>query len=170
MKPAGEKSIRTPSVTICVLTYGDYAWLARRCIESVRANCVRQHYRLVVGANAVGPETLSYLQALHQGGEIDRLVVSDSNLNKCPMMRRMFEEIDTEFIWWFDDDSYIREPTALADWLAQATAAPESTVMWGSMYVCESRGSFTDIPEVNRFVRSASWFRGLTPPGWRPGG
>lgn len=29
------------------------------------------------------------------------------------MMRLMFERVDTEFIWWFDDDSYITSSSAL---------------------------------------------------------
>src|SRR5438132_14199982 len=97
-------------VSICVLTYGEYPRLAQRVIESIRCCCPRSEYQLVLGANAVCKETLGYLQRQEKSGEIDRLLVSPSNLYKCPMMRRMFANIRTEFIWWFDDDSYILEP------------------------------------------------------------
>jgi GT2 family glycosyltransferase len=84
------------------------------------------------------------------------------------MMRRMFEEIETEFIWWLDDDCYIIEPATLAHWLKQSLAAPGSTVMWGQMAFCGH--GFTDIGDVFGFVRTASWYRGLPPPSWYPGG
>src|SRR6478736_1121217 len=98
-----------PKVTICVLTYGNFPELARESIRSIQLHCPRSEYRLVIGANAIGSETRNYLDDLQHKGQIDRLVISDVNINKCPMMRRMFEEIDTEFIWWFDDDSHILE-------------------------------------------------------------
>src|SRR6185295_10266689 len=100
-------SERPRPVTIGVLTYGDYPELAKRTIESIRFHCARSAYRLVVGANAVCAETRGYLERLRDEGAIDRLILSDENLNKCPMMRRMLESVDTEFFWWFDDDSYL---------------------------------------------------------------
>ena len=159
----------TPKVTICVLTYGDFLYLARRAIESIRHHCQRTEYQLVVGANAVAAETLAYLQELERLGEIDHLLVSPANINKCPMMRRMFDVVQTEFIWWFDDDSHITEPGALSNWLGEAQKAPPSTVMWGRLAFCVSE-SFTDLESACQFVRSASWYRGLPPPSWRPGG
>jgi GT2 family glycosyltransferase len=149
----------TPRITICVLTFGDYAALARRVIESIRSHCPRHGYCLVVGANAVGQETLKFLTEHQKSGEIDRLIVSPTNLGKSGMMRRMFAFVETELIWWFDDDSYITEPGALARWLDAVKSSPESTVLWG-------RTGRWEAP----VVRSASWYRGLPPPSWRPGG
>ena len=128
-----------PPVTICVLAFGDHAELVRRCIGSIIEHCQRSRYRLVVGANAVGDDTRRYLDELEAGGAIDRLVSSDENINKCPMMRRMFEDIDTEYIWWFDDDSFVESPRALDTYLAAARSAPERVVMWGKVLVnlCE---------------------------------
>jgi hypothetical protein len=159
-----------PKVTICVLTYGDHLRLARRVVESIRLHCSRSEYRLVVGANAVGAGTLRYLQSLQSAGEIDRLITSPINQNKCPMMRRMFEDVATEFIWWFDDDSHILEKGALARWLLPAQTAPEAMVMWGELAYCEYTPAFTDLEDVRGFVRSAAWYRGLPPPSRRPGG
>ena len=159
-----------PEVTICVLTYGDFPSLARQVIESIRTLRPRSNYQLVVGANAVGQETRTYLQARAAAGDIDHLVGSQVNLNKCPMMRRMFEKVNTEFIWWFDDDSYVTEHGALTRWLEIARGAAESTVMWGELYRCSTPVGFTDLEDVCAFVRSASWYRGLPPPSWRYGG
>lgn len=157
-------------VTICVLTYGDYPALARAAIESILRHCDRSRYLLVVGANAVGDETRRYLEALRAEGAIDRLHLSVENVNKCPMMRRMLAEVDTELVWWFDDDSYVAEPDALERWLEIAGRAPESTVLWGHQFFFGNERDFSYGGDVVGFVRSARWYRGLEPPSWEPGG
>lgn len=159
-----------PDVTICVLTYGDYPHLAHRVIESIQRHCARASYELIVGANAVGDKTLACLRTQHAAGEVDHLIHSPLNLNKCPMMRRMFEKVDTGFIWWLDDDSYLTTRDALPQWLKAARAAPDSTVMWGQLCRCNAPVDFTDLEDVVGFVRNARWYRGLPPPSWRPGG
>lgn len=160
-----------PRVSICVLTFGEYPHLAERVLESIRTKCRRSEYELIVGANAVGVKTEQYLRNLHANGEINHLILSRENLNKCPMMREMFRKVQSEFVWWFDDDSYILENTALDRWLAAAEQAPKSTVMWGQMAYCDSAMGFApNLPDVVAFVRSASWYRGLPPPSWKPGG
>jgi GT2 family glycosyltransferase len=159
-----------PQVTICLLTFGDYAWLANRALDSIRQFCPRADYKLVVGANAVSQETLTLLQSRHEAGEIDRLIVSETNLSKCPMMRRMFTHIDTDYVWWFDDDSCITEPGTLLRWLHAANTSPPSTVIWGSLACCGHPASFADMDDAVGFVRTASWYRGLPPPSWRLGG
>jgi hypothetical protein len=164
------KSSPNAPVTICVLLYGDYLALARRVVLSVIQNCPRQDYLLTVGANAVCSETLELLELQKDKGTIDRLVVSDSNLNKCPMMRLMFEGIESEFIWWFDDDSCVTESSALSRWLHRAQTSPASTVLWGQLAHCEHSEDFTYLDDPVGFVREASWYAGLPPPSWRPGG
>jgi GT2 family glycosyltransferase len=85
------------------------------------------------------------------------------------MMRRMFEGIDTEFIWWFDDDSYVFEAAALPGRLEIARRAPPTTVMWGQIFWCDYPAAFWNGDPI-KFVRTAAWYRGLTPPFWEPGG
>jgi hypothetical protein len=162
--------IAPPDVTFCVLTFGNYSRLIRRTLESIRQHCPRPAYRLMVGANGVVPETLKYLRSLQAEGEIDEIVLSDTNLSKCPMMRRMVAGVTNEFIWWFDDDSYFTDSTAFDRWMTAARAAPPATVMWGQAGCCSFPSDFTDLDDLTSFVRSAPWYRGLTPPCWRPGG
>jgi hypothetical protein len=162
--------MQTRAVTICVLTYGDFPNLARRTLESIRFHCVRSEYRLVVGANAVCRETRDYLRQLESDGSIDRLILSPSNLNKCPMMRKMFDDIDSEFVWWFDDDSYITVPEALPDRIRRARESPERHVMWGHVYYFGDERDFNYGTDVTGYVRRAPWYRGLEPPSWAPGG
>jgi hypothetical protein len=157
-------------VTICVLTYGDHPALAKRAIESIRFHCARSLYRLVVGANAVCPETREYLERLRDEGAIDRLVASDTNLNKCPMMRRMFQGLDGEFVWWFDDDSYVTGPEALPERLRIARSSPEQHVLWGHVFFFGSENDFNYGTDVRGYVRRAPWYRGQEPPSWERGG
>lgn len=159
-----------PAVSICVLTYGEHARLAQRAIDSIVRHCPRSEYELIIGANAVGKETLACLGPLEKNGAIDRLIISPVNLNKCPMMRQMFASVTTEFIWWFDDDSCIVDASALPTWLETARKSPPSTVMWGQTAQCDHPHNFTYLDDAVGFVRAAEWYRGLPPPSWRPGG
>src|SRR5881396_547397 len=117
------RDLRMTKVTICVLLYGDYPRLARRSLESIRRNCPPPECRVVVGANAIEKETVTYVESLRAEGEIDHLILSPVNLNKCPMMRQMLDRVETEFIWWFDDDSYINDGNAFGRWLGSADGA-----------------------------------------------
>lgn len=157
-------------ITIGVLTYGDFPHLARRAIESIRTHCERSTYRLVVGANAVSQETRTYLESLHQQGAIDSLIISEDNINKCPMMRRMLEQVTTEFFWWFDDDSYVTSTDALAERLAIARSAPAHHVMWGHKFFFSHEHDFSYGTDVTGYVRRAPWYRGIEPPSWDSGG
>ena len=163
--------VGTPVVSICVLTYGEHAGLAQRVLDSIQKHCPRREYELIVGANAPGKKTTDLLRSLHKDQQIDYLIDAPVNLNKSPMMRRMFEKVQSEFIWWFDDDSYITEPDALNQWLTLAQSAARQTVMWGQMACCDHPLAFAPEQEdVLGFVRGATWYRGLPPPSSRPGG
>ncbi|MBI4659578.1 MAG: hypothetical protein HY735_12125 [Verrucomicrobia bacterium] len=161
---------RKPRVAICLLTFGDYPQLARRALDSFQTNCKRSLYKLIVGANAVSHETLRLLKARQAVGDIDHLIISGTNLCKYPMMRRMFECIDTEYVWWFDDDSFVTGRRALSQWLQAADSASKPTVLWGELARCNHPLAFTDLEDPLGFVRSAPWYRGLPPPSWRAGG
>ncbi len=161
---------RSKRVTICVLTYGEYPELARRALSSIFKHCRREEYDLVVGANEPCAATERLLRESKAMGHIDRLIVSAVNLNKNPMMRRMFRGITTEFIWWLDDDSHLTDRRALARRLAAADAASPQVAMWGSVGFSDSTRIFTHLKRPLEFVRTAKWYRGLPPPAWRPGG
>src|SRR5204863_6777945 len=94
--------------------------LARRCLDSILKHCDRSVYQLMVGANEGRTRTKRYLQRLLQHAAIDRLILSPVNLHKCPMMRRMFKGLASEFVWWFDDDSHVIDESALIRRLEQA--------------------------------------------------
>ncbi len=159
-----------PPVTICVLTYGPYLELAKRVIDSVRTHCGRSQYVLIVGANAVESKTHAYLEMLRADHVIDHFIVSERNLNKCPMMAQIFKKVETEFIWWFDDDSYIICSDALSRRLQVARSAPPHYVMWGHVFYFSNAEDFSYRTDVVGYVKRAPWFRGKEPPSWMPGG
>jgi hypothetical protein len=159
-----------PEVTVCVLAYGDYPELIRRAVGSIRDRFPPGRYELAVGANSPGAATLEYLSGLQREGALARLTVSTTNLNKCGMMRRMFERVRTPWIWWFDDDSYVTDSSTFDRWLSIARRASARTMMWGQLAECDDPAEFTDLPDAVDFVRRAEWYRGLPPPDWRPGG
>ena len=167
---AGVTLADVPPVSICVLTYGNYPELVKRSIESIQQHCDRSLYRLIVGANAPGRATLKYLNETFAQGTIDHLIISRTNINKCPMMRQLFTLVDTEFVWWFDDDSYITEANTLERWLQIATTSAAAVVHWGHQFFFGHERDFSYGADVIGFVKQARWFRGKNPPSWESGG
>ena len=149
-----------PPVTICVCTYGDHLAFVKRCLESIRPRCARNSYRLAVGGNEVSPAVREYLRRLRGEGAIDRLHLSPVNLNKSPMMRRLFADVRTEFVWWFDDDVEVVDPGALEVRLFLAREASRRTVLWGDLYTCDLDRWQDDGIDVRAWIRGAAWYRG----------
>jgi FkbM family methyltransferase len=81
----------------------------------------------------------------------------------------MLEDVDTEFFWWFDDDSYVLAPEALPERLRVARGSPSHHVMWGHVFFCQE-SDFNHGTDVAGYVKRAPWYRGLEPPSWEPGG
>jgi len=105
--------------TVFVLLYGDFTPLAMRCIESIikYAEEVCPEY-IRVGVNEGCAETYDYLSLLVREGRLldCNIYWSKQNAHKYPLMRQMFYDsdnpIETEYVMWFDDDSFIRENPA----------------------------------------------------------
>jgi hypothetical protein len=153
-----------PRVTILVLCYGNYAALARRTINSILEKCARAQYKLIVGANECGAETHGYLQGLLIAGKIDALVVEPVNVNKCPLMRKMLDAVTTQFVWWFDDDSYITDPAALDRRLVAMDRFGPRSVLAGHVFFYHGEVAWSYGEDVKGFVKSAPWFTGAPPP------
>ena len=165
-----ENSGSLPKLTICVLLYGDYHLLAKRCIDSVVNLCQRGDYQLSVGCNTVGSATQRYVQKLFDDGIIHHLYASPTNLNKCPMMRRMFQDVRTQFIWWLDDDSYLVAPDALSKRIELVSSAPPTSALWGHQFFASHENDFNRGEDMVEFVKKSSWYAGKEPPSWNPGG
>ena len=153
-----------PRMTICVLAYGDYYHFVRRCLLSVLCRLPRAQYRLVVGANAVCEPTRIFLEALREQGAIDHLVLSEKNLEKCPMMRQLFGHVQTEYVWWLDDDCQIMNGAALSARLSAADHASCRTAIWGEMTFFAGAERFGYGTNIARYIRETPWFKQVPPP------
>ena len=144
------------SLTICVLCYGDNLQLAERFLQALYKNTDPAAFRLRAGLNEVCSTTSSLFseyQRIH--GNID-IFFEPKNIFKSPMMRRMFSNpsISTDWIVWFDDDSY---PTR-SDWLQrlmlQIQRAPH-VAQWGEGHILWNRDTNTRM-----FIETAQWYCG----------
>lgn len=95
--------------TVFVLCYGDHEELARRCVDSILHTVPIDRLDLRVVCNAVSPGTLRYLEDQPLG----QLYVYPENRYKYPAMRDVFRDarapITTNYLVWFDDDSYVAD-------------------------------------------------------------
>jgi ADP-heptose:LPS heptosyltransferase len=142
-------------VTICTLLYGDYPELHARNLHSIINNTPPGDYRLRVGLNQVCPATLKLLSQLSSGRDI-QIFESPENIKKYPMMRRMFQGLETRWTVWLDDDSHFTEP----DWLKHLIIAikenePQGYIMYGKQYFIHLMTSQLE------WIRSAKWFGNL---------
>jgi len=142
-------------VTAFLLVYGDHPLLAEQFFDQWgRHGC---GLPLRVGLNACGAATRQWVAACESGshGRIGT-VESEVNLGKAPMMRQMFQRwpIETEWVVWFDDDSF----PFRGDWLTSLQIAMEAqpeAVMLG----VPAEVSVDD--RVISWIKSASWYRGV---------
>jgi len=155
-------------VTVCVLLYGDYPTLAKRCIESILQAAWFDDVNIVVGLNAVAQVTKDYVYSTL--GEYSRAVIveSDSNLRKYPMMREMFygigEAAKSDYIMWFDDDTFLisgsvsRQASWLSTLVGQLGTSPG---LLGRAYTIPWLG------QQREWVKSQPWYNSST--GTAPG-
>lgn len=102
--------------TIMVLLYGDHVDLAARCLNSI---CRAAHKilpgALRIGMNAPSTSTSMFVESLVKHGWVlpHNVYKSSENLHKYPMMRWMLYDdhnpIETPYVMWFDDDSFIQD-------------------------------------------------------------
>jgi GT2 family glycosyltransferase len=104
--------------------------------------------------NAVCRETAQLLRkAARDYGNVT-LFPSRRNLFKCPMMHLMLhkQQLETEWMIWFDDDSHVTGPNWLMD-LAMAMERSPEVELFGSL-----RG--VDVSDhLEKFIESAAWYR-----------
>jgi len=155
-------------VTISALLFGDYPKLALRCLEPLLGvlPCASVA-RLLVWTNAVGPDTLAYLEErVAPQPKVEWLNKGGPNYLKYPALRAMLYRppgIETEFLMHFDDDSYIREERPDL-WLERtlARARREHADMLGSTWTLTRPLSSRQCD----WVQSRKWYTGrsVRPP------
>jgi len=153
--------------SVSVLCYGDHLALAERCLGSIvraaDADDWRHVAELRIGLNAVSGETQRWVeavatQAATSGCPRVLLYCSSENSGKYPLMRRMFFDPDHPLppsgrSMWFDDDSYLRDPSD-KDWWRRVAALMDTADVLGSIYRIRSRG------QQWRGVLAQPWYTG----------
>lgn len=142
-------------ITICTVAYGDHARLVRRFLDGLRRFTPEQ-FALRIGLNAACPETVALAHAV--AVELGNTWVHSEprNIYKAPLMGKLFtlRPLETEWVVWFDDDSYPYRGDWLAGLKLKIESHPEIDV-WGNVFFTEADEAATE------FIQTASWFRGL---------
>jgi hypothetical protein len=147
-------------ITICVLLFGtEHHALHRRCLNSIVSTVPPSRMDLRVATNQVGLETVNYLRSL----PITKIYPDQKARRKYPAMRQMFydkkDPIDTRYVVWYDDDSYVRNQA----WLAllceciKAQDAKEKVGMYGSLMWHPLKHPQGKDPKA--WFRAAKWYR-----------
>lgn len=145
--------------TIGILLYGDFPYLADRCLRSIANTIKSADLNLRVGLNEVSPAVVSWVKSWVPN---DCILEFDKNINKYPLMRQMVhgvKPIDTEYFMWFDDDSYL-DGYSLLDtikrpyWLQLVDHAMVNSDMIGSIYTMPFQGN------QQEWVKAQPWYTG----------
>lgn len=152
-------------ITVCVLLYGeDHHALHRRCLNSICQTVPPSRIDLRVACNQVGLETTNYLNTL----PVTKQYVDHKNRRKYPAMRQMFfdaqQPIETNYVIWFDDDSYVLNP----DWLSILAQTivnqkPRDKIgmygykMFHPLDLTQRPGG----PDPRAWFKAAKWFKNL---------
>jgi hypothetical protein len=145
-------------ITICALLFGNYTQLHRRCLGSILATVPTERLDLRVACNQVCDETAAYVSTL----PVTKVYSDAGQRRKYPAMRQMFHDsampVQTKWLCWFDDDSYVRSPlwlTALAESVIGQASSPK-TAMFGQIMFHPLRGASRD---PRQWFRQAGWFK-----------
>lgn len=145
--------------TVCVLLYGNYPDLAKRVLDSLSSTrfvlCVK------IGLNAVSETTASFVHdwAVQKSLDTPTWVYQpdgNKNVGKYPLMRRMFKELPTSHVMWFDDDSYLVD--ANETWWQVMYNAAKRYDVYGCIHCIRQRGKqYAAIPRQ-------PWYTGKAVP------
>lgn len=152
-------------VTVCVLCYGDYVDLAKRCIGGILDSVPAERLDLRVATNQVCAATAAYLQSLGKQMKITKLYVDDGARRKYQAMRAMFHDRDcpitTKYVVWFDDDSYPLDKK----WLVRLGQTiidnhNQGARLYGIKYVHDLAMYAKNGHNPKKWFEAASWWKG----------
>lgn len=143
-----------PTATICILLYGDFLQYAQRCLSSILALPSFKDIELRIGMNDAGQPTSNYVRDLVRSHTNILYLASDTNIGKYPLMRKMFHElpINSPYIMWFDDDSYIKTPTQ--DWLNNISHLMTRASVCGQIMYCYYENN------QHYWITQQPWYKG----------
>lgn len=147
--------------TVFVLCYGPHTSIATRCINGILSTIPAERLDLRVATNQVASSTLSYLKTL----PITKIYKHDTNDFKYPVMREMFYDeshpINTKYLIWFDDDTWVVNPAWLGDLCTTIAANHKNGFrMYGNMMYHDLSMYSGAGHRPDRWFREGNWYRG----------
>lgn len=131
------------STTVCCLLYGDFPELANRCLKPI-SKLLSYGVQVRAGCNEVSTAVKGIVETLLPASLGAKVCYESPQIFKYPMMTRLFqlEPITTDYVMWFDDDSYITQDDPV-QWLKdlESFMRSSSADMVGSIYVMPTLGS-----------------------------
>lgn len=148
-------------ICVCALCYGNDSHcenLARRLFNAEFIELGR-YADVRIGLNAVGDATRDIVDAVRTKLPTAVIIDCPENINKYPMMRRLFDArpISAPHTMWFDDDSCIVSGTNVPEWLGRIQKQLSTYAIVGSVYLQGYVGGQRD------WIKSQPWYRGLEP-------
>ena len=148
-------------ITVCVLCYGPYTELAKRCLSGILGTVPAERLDLRVATNSVPQTTIDYLKTL----PITNLYINSENRHKYPVMRDLLWDpknpIETNYFVWFDDDTWVVKPQWIDDLC--------TTIVGNHNYAYRMYGNvmYHDLSIYNKdghnpktWFEKADWYRG----------
>lgn len=171
-------SVSADDTCVCVLFYGaedKHYNLARRVLNTSLRKLADMGAFFCFGCNAIGWQTRTFLEQ-QRSSFFSRSIIIDSpeNVYKYPMMRRMLREtgIATNFLLWFDHDSYLQADLDVARWLTRVKSQLTFCDIVGSInraainseHDFSAAQSWPRAPRQTRYVSfpNASWWAAKT--------
>lgn len=150
-------------LTLCILVYGDHSDLAQRCLGSISErlhSAVGVINEIKLGLNEISLATQQVVYGFEESVKNHEIPLTEYrcpiNSYKYPVMRRMFFDSErplSEWVMWFDDDSYLDFDSNL-DWWGHLRSEAEKfqvdmlgKIYWQAMF-----------PQQWNWIRKQSWF------------
>lgn len=131
------------STTVCCLLYGDFPELANRCLKPI-SKLLSYGVQVRAGCNEVSTAVKGIVETLLPASLGAKVCYESPQIFKYPMMSKLFKlgPIDTDYVMWFDDDSYITQDDPV-QWLKDLESFMKSSSadMAGATYVVSTIGS-----------------------------
>ncbi len=150
-----------PSFTVCVLGYADYNWHFTRCLTPIYRRLPVTHIgEIRIGLNDPS-DILAKLAGIYETvtPTLTSVIAAHGSPAKYPMMRRLLYErpIETEFVMWFDDDSFIRDDAA-KDFFGDVREFMQDKDLIGSSYSIRLRQGQA------AWIKAQPWYTGKQAP------
>lgn len=146
--------------TFCILLYGDFFPMHKRCLSAVLRTVPKERRILFVGSNELCSDSVKYVTQLVESGDIAVHFRHASNDRKYPVMREMFHHpqhrIETPYLIWLDDDTFVDKDRLWFSKLGECIVKnhPIGDRCFGPLYF------WTLTPSQRQAMRRSRWFKG----------